>query len=186
MKKLLAPISIAVALASSFAACTRGEDACTQGESTYPQAEWDYAKAILMHTPGEELFDGVAHPYAGLFEYYFDVDKAAEEHQGYMDALERNGIAVYTVHELLGQVPMEKLRDCARRALTYDTSALPDSATAENEAYRQSIIGQMSRANLIRCILLRPTVKLSPTALPTIARPKGESSDSLYSMGFAS
>ena len=121
MKKLLAPISIAVALASSFAACT-------QGESTYPQAEWDYAKAILMHTPGEELFDGVAHPYAGLFEYYFDVDKAAKEHQGYMDALERNGIEVYTVHELLGQVPMEKLRDCARQALTYDTSALPDSA----------------------------------------------------------
>ena len=164
MKKLLAPISIAVALASSFAACTRGENASTQGESTYPQAEWDYAKAILMHTPGEELFDGVAHPYAGLFEYYFDVDKAAEEHQGYMDALERNGIEVYTVHELLGQVPMEKLRDCARRALTYDTSALPDSAAAENEAYRQSIIGQMSRADLIRCILLRPTVKLSPTA----------------------
>ena len=32
MKKLLAPISIAVALASSFAACTRGEDASTQRE----------------------------------------------------------------------------------------------------------------------------------------------------------
>ena len=63
-----------------------------QERETFPLAEWDYAKAILMHTPGEELFDGVIHPYAGLFEYYFDVDKAAEEHKGYIEALERNGI----------------------------------------------------------------------------------------------
>ena len=35
---------------------------------------------ILMHTPGQELFNGVIHPLAGLFEDYFDVDKAAEEH----------------------------------------------------------------------------------------------------------
>ena len=73
---------------------------------TYPTTEWDKARAILMHTPGEELFDGVIHPYAGLFEYYFDVDKAAEEHRGYIAALEKNGIEVYTVRELLNQVPI--------------------------------------------------------------------------------
>ena len=49
-----------------------------QDKSVFPHSEWDCAKEILMHTPGEELFDGVIHPYAGLFEYYFDVDKAAE------------------------------------------------------------------------------------------------------------
>ena len=59
-----------------------------QNETTYPRSEWDYAKAILMHTPGEELFDGIIHPYAGLFEYYFDVDAAANEHKGYIEALE--------------------------------------------------------------------------------------------------
>ena len=116
-----------------------------------------------MHTPGEELFDGVIHPYAGLFEYYFDVDKAAEEHRGYIEALERNGIEVYTVHELLSQVPMDKLRSCAMSALTYDTSALTDTAVAENEAYRLSIIDQMSRVDLIRCILMRPMVTLRHT-----------------------
>ena len=157
MKKLLTPILVVIALATSSVAFA-------QGRAGYPQSEWDYAKAILMHTPGEELFDGVIHPYAGLFEYYFDVDKAAEEHQGYIEALKRNGIEVYTIRELLGQVPMDRLRACAMSALTYDTSALTDEGAAENEAYRLSIIEQMSRADLIRCILLRPTVKLYNTA----------------------
>ena len=40
--------------------------AFAQGNATYPRSEWDYARSILMHTPGEELFDGVIHPYAGL------------------------------------------------------------------------------------------------------------------------
>ena len=160
MKRLLTIVLIVVAVATSFTACIQSGGA---SGGTYPQSEWDYAKAILMHTPGEELFDGVIHPYAGLFEYYFDVDKAAEEHRGYIEALERNGIEVYTVHELLGQVPMDKLRSCAMSALTYDTSALTDTAIAENEAYRLSIIDQMSRADLIRCILMRPTVTLRHT-----------------------
>lgn len=157
MKKLLTPILVVIALATSSVAFA-------QGRGGYPQSEWDYAKAILMHTPGEELFDGVIHPYAGLFEYYFDVDKAAEEHQGYIEALKRNGIEVYTIRELLGQVPMNRLRTFAMSALTYDTSALTDEGAAENEAYRLCIIEQMSRADLIRCILLRPTVKLYNTA----------------------
>ena len=135
-----------------------------QERETFPLAEWDYAKAILMHTPGEELFDGVIHPYAGLFEYYFDVDKAAEEHKGYIEALERNGIEVYTVRELLNQVPIERLRACAMNSLIYETSGMSDKASAESEEYRKSIINQMSRADLIRCILLRPTVKLQSTA----------------------
>jgi arginine deiminase len=112
-----------------------------------------------MHTPGEELFDGVIHPYAGLFEYYFDVDKAAEEHRGYIKALEKNGIKVHTIRELLEQAPVERLRACAISALTYDTSGMPDAAE-ESEKYRMSVINEMSRADLIRCILLRPTVKL--------------------------
>ena len=130
-----------------------------QGKNSFPHSEWDCAKEILMHTPGEELFDGVIHPYAGLFEYYFDVDKAAEEHRGYIKALEKNGIRVHTIEGLLEQAPIEKLRACAITALTYDTSDMPDVAE-ESEKYRMSVINEMSRADLIRCILLRPTVKL--------------------------
>ena len=133
--------------------------ATAQNGAKYPHSEWDCAKEILMHTPGEELFDGVIHPYAGLFEYYFDVDKAAEEHRGYIKALEKNGIKVHTIRELLEQAPIERLRTCAISALTYDTSGMPDAA-GESEKYRMSVINEMSRADLIRCILLRPTVKL--------------------------
>ena len=133
--------------------------AVAQEKSSFPHSEWDCAKEILMHTPGEELFDGVIHPYAGLFEYYFDVDKAAEEHRGYIKALEKNGIKVHTIEGLLEQTPIEKLRACAITALTYDTSDMPDVAE-ESEKYRMSVINEMSRADLIRCILLRPTVKL--------------------------
>lgn len=133
--------------------------AVAQEKSSFPHSEWDCAKEILMHTPGEELFDGVIHPYAGLFEYYFDVDKAAEEHRGYIKALEKNGIKVHTIRELLEQAPVERLRACAISALTYDTSDMPDAAEG-SEKYRMSVINEMSRADLIRCILLRPTVKL--------------------------
>ena len=130
---------------------------------TYPTTEWDKARAILMHTPGEELFDGVIHPYAGLFEYYFDVDKAAEEHRGYIAALEKNGIEVYTVRELLNQVPIETLRQYAMETLTYDISNIYGASETESESYRKYVISEMSRGDLIRCILLCPTVTLYRT-----------------------
>ena len=116
-----------------------------------------------MHTPGEELFDGVIHPYAGLFEYYFDVDKAAEEHRGYIAALEKNGIEVYTVRELLNQVPIETLRQYAMETLTYDISNIYGASETESESYRKYVISEMSRGDLIRCILLCPTVTLYRT-----------------------
>ena len=58
----------------------------------FPRAEWLPAKEVLMHTPGEEIFDGVIHSAAGLFERYFDIDKAAAEHVHYMEVLSSLGI----------------------------------------------------------------------------------------------
>ena len=60
--------------------CGTTVQAQESSDMVYPQAEWAKAGDILMHTPGQELFNGVIHPTAGLFENYFDVDKAAEEH----------------------------------------------------------------------------------------------------------
>jgi arginine deiminase len=131
-----------------------------QDDINYPSSEWDHAKAILMHTPGEELFCGVLHPYAGLFEYYFDVDKAAEEHRGYIAALENNGVEVYTVSEILNQAPIEKLRALVMDILVYDTEGMSNMNPQDTEEYRKYVIGEMSRADLIRCILLRPKVTL--------------------------
>lgn len=158
-------LSLFVLLSVCLCACTQEGDSTqvTSQEATYPVAEWDKATAILMHTPGQELFDGVIHPSAGLFENYFDVDKAAAEHRGYIEALENNGIKVYTVEQLLNEAPIEKLREHAMNVLTYDISNIPNADAEENNDYRLQVIGEMSRADLIRCILLQPTVTLYPT-----------------------
>jgi len=132
-------------------------------EVTYPQAEWCKAAHILMHTPAEELFNGVIHPSAGLFENYFDLDKAADEHRGYIRMLENNGIKVYTVLDVLNNVDIEELRALAADVLKYDVSKLSSEEQEEQEEYRQEVLKKMSRSDLIRCIILQPTVKLVKT-----------------------
>lgn len=148
---------------ASVMLCSVGAEAQEAGEMKYPQAEWTKAGDILMHTPGQELFDGVIHPKAGLFEDYFDVDKAADEHKGYMAMLKRNGIRVHTVADILSEVGIDTLRTLAGAVLIYDVSAIPGESKKATEDYRQEVLSEMSRRDLIRCILLQPTVKLSKT-----------------------
>ena len=150
-------------MATMFAVCSMGVQAQETAEMVYPQAEWSKAGDILMHTPGQELFNGVIHPFAGLFEDYFDVDKAAEEHRGYMSMLEANGIRVHKVFDILKEVGLDTLRTLASSVLVYDISSIPDEDATKTEEYRQSVLNKMSRNDLIRCILLQPTVKLSKT-----------------------
>ncbi len=126
--------------------------------ATYPSAEYDKAEVILMHTPGEELFDGVAHPAAGLFENYFNVEKAAEEHRGYIATLRKNGATVYTVADILNTIDKDTLQMLALNSLRY---------APEDMQYKIEVVNTMSRSDLIRCILLRPTVTLSATDINT-------------------
>ena len=143
--------------------CSTHLQAQEKAKMGYPQAEWSVAGDILMHTPGEELFNGVIHPSAGLFEDYFCVEKAAEEHQGYIKMLQANGIRVHTVIGILQEVDIDSLRQLAANVLVYDISSIPDENPDEIEAYRKNVLAKMERTDLIRCILLRPTVKLSKT-----------------------
>ena len=138
---------------------------CTKqkGEMSYPKAEWNEAGEILVHTPGVELFNGVIHPSAGLFEHYFDVDQAAAEHREYIRLLEKNGICVHNVTDVLMETGIDTLRALASNVLKYDVSAIPDEDVAASEQYKQQTISEMSRGDLIRCILLQPTVKLYRT-----------------------
>ena len=140
-----------------------GAHAQETAEMVYPQAEWSKAGDILMHTPGQELFNGVIHPSAGLFENYFDVDIAAEEHRGYISMLEANGIRVHKVLDILREVGLDSLRQLVANVLKYDISSMPDEDAEKTENYRQEVLNKMSRNDLIRCILLQPTVKLSKT-----------------------
>ena len=150
-------------IAAMLAVCSMGVNAQGTVEMVYPQAEWSKAGDILMHTPGQELFNGVIHPSAGLFEDYFDVDKAAEEHRGYKSMLEKNGIHVHLVYDILSEVGVDSLRSLAQKVLVYDISSISDADAEETESYRLSVLNKMSRNDLIRCILLQPTVKLSKT-----------------------
>ncbi len=127
----------------------------------YPKAEWTQAGIILMHTPGQELFYGVIHPKAGLFEQYFDVDEAAKEHEYYMDVLKENGAEVYTVKDILMQMPKEDLQKLAEKVLVYKMVEGEDDGTEEK--YRQETLAQMSTGDLVRIILLQPTVYLTKT-----------------------
>ena len=129
----------------------------------FPKAEWQPAKEVLMHTPGEEIFDGVIHSAAGLFERYFDIDKAAAEHKHYIEVLSDLGLRVHTVGGILNEVDIESLRSLAETVLVYDISGNPGEDAGETEAYRQETLSTLSRADLIRCILFRPKVKLHQT-----------------------
>ncbi len=135
--------------------------ASAQNAPSFPKAEWDKAKVILMHTPGEELFNGVIHPMAGLFEHYFDVDEAAKEHRNYVKLLQNNGIKVYNVVDILENMSIDTLRTLAEQTLVYDVSevAVKDTAAC-GQVYRHKVLQQMSRNDLVRCIMMRPTVKL--------------------------
>ncbi len=157
---LLMVVSVVTILIVSCMPTTQQQE--VPANLNYPQAEWSCAGSILMHTPGIELFNGVIHPMAGLFEEYFDVDAAAREHEAYIELLREKGIEVHTVIELLQKVEIEELRNLASRSLTYDGSHTGDTIEVI-EAYRQSVLEKMTRDDLIYCILLQPTVVLYKT-----------------------
>lgn len=130
-------------------------------ECKAPMAEWQNACKMLMFTPGEELFDGLIHPVAGLFEEYFDADAAAMEHRNYMRMLEANGIKVTNLRDVLREMDLDTLREMAFSVLKYDTKGLSKKDAEEyGDDYKRSTIKKMSRQDLVRVLLLQPTVIL--------------------------
>lgn len=130
-------------------------------ECKSPVAEWNNACQIVMFTPGEELFDGLIHPAAGLFEEYFDADAAAAEHRNYIKMLKANGITVFNIKEVLQQIGLDTLRAMAAEVLEYDITNLSAKDAAEyGLEYKKSIISKMSRQDLARILLFQPKVIL--------------------------
>ena len=134
------------------------------GTGLPPAAEWDRATSILVCAPGEELFDGVIHPLAGLFEEYFDVEKAAAEHRNYVRMLRKNGIKVFDVRDILAEMDTDRLKELATATLVYDLSAVcPEDSASFGEQYRLQTLSAMSKEDLIRVILLQPEIVLRTT-----------------------
>ncbi len=142
------------------------------------RAEWDRPTDVLMHTPGDELFAGVIHPEAALFERAFDVAGAAAEHRAYIKLLRKHGARVYTVVGTLlagtmdargRAVPgpaLDALRQFAGEFLTVDASALGTQAQAEQTAYTQTSLARLHPRELVSIIVQCPTVRLRPSLVP--------------------
>ena len=142
------------------------------------RAEWDIPTDVLMHTPGDELFLGVVHPEAALFERAFSLAGAAGEHREYIRLLRQQGARVHTVVETLlagavdeqgRAVPgaaLEGLQGLAKQFLRIDASALPADEQAEQQAYLQETLKALHPRELVAIVLQSPTVHLRPSLVP--------------------
>jgi len=136
------------------------------------KAEWDYPKRILMHTPGDEIFMGVIHPAAGLFEKPFSLKIADTEHLKYIERLREHGAKVYKVVDILlkGTIDTEgtttpspeldALREFAGDSLTFDSTSLQEPLKSQQKKYKQKVLSQLTPYELVKIILQRPTIHL--------------------------
>jgi len=139
------------------------------------KAEWEHPKKILVHTPGDEVFMGVLHPEAALYEKPFNLQIAHTEHLKYIDRLRKHGAEVYRVVDVLLKgtideqgrtVPspeLDALRKFAAGFLEFDTSSLDETAKSQQKKYKRQILSQLTPYDLIKIILQRPTVHLRQT-----------------------
>lgn len=138
-------------------------------------AEWLPAREILVHTPGEELFLGVLHPAAALFERVFSLAGAQREHLKYLDVLRAAGVKVHALNDLLLEGTLDArgerlendatqgLRKLAAAALSYDSSALSPELKAEQIKVHQATLLGLHPRELLRTILHRPKIHLRST-----------------------
>ncbi len=173
----LSAVITAVAAASALASDTF---------KTGAEAEWYPARTILMHMPDEEIFLGVTHPAAALFEKSFSLQEAQGEFINYVKNLTEQGAEVIRVKDVLldGTLThqglpqpgekLDELRAFASEFLQIDTSKLPPEMRQAQEEYKSRTIANLSPQELVRIILLRPTVILEQTDINTEFKAKYE------------
>lgn len=173
MKRIAILTLITTSFVAYLVSCDNSEDHHHQPVMTlplvydYPWAEYHKAGTILVYTPGTELFDGVIHPSAGLYEKYFDIEKAAEEHRNYISMLEEEGCTVQTLTQILLSMPHDQLAALAESSLSYDVSQLPIDVREVQAIYKQEVLASMSNSDLIRAIINRPVVILKQSDINT-------------------
>lgn len=143
------------------------------------RAEYQEARIVLLHEPGDEIFCGVIHPDAALFEQYMDIAEICAEHRAYRDELEKAGAKTHTIRELLldkcrdknGNIrhgrALDELREFAKHSLTFDSAALDDQEAARQVEYLCYVISSASPEDLVKIIMLQPKVILSTTPTNT-------------------
>jgi len=149
-------------------------------------AEWLQAKTVVVHTPGDEILNGLAHPAAALFERPFSLEGARSEHQAFICLMKERGVQVLRLTDILlagtldangRPLPgkhLEQLQALARDALDYKTEKLPKKLAAGQEKYKQQVVTVLHPRELVTIILLRPTVTLQSTGGHNTGRTPGE------------
>lgn len=149
---------------------------------TGAKAEYNKAKIVLMHQPEDELFYGVIHPNAALFDTYFDRDLAKKEHQQFQEVLHQNGVDVFTVRQILLKNTLDEsnqpkygkdlleLQKFARSCVKIDTISqtyLGEEEYAYQQAYLDRVFAKMHPNDLVKTILLQPVLTLKKTQTNT-------------------
>jgi arginine deiminase len=138
-------------------------------------AEWLQAKTVVVHTPGDEVFFGLTHPAAALFERPFSLDGARREHQDFICLMAKNNVQVLRLTDILlaGTVDaagaplpgaaLDQLRRLALESLRYQAKSLPRKLAVSQTGYKQDVLSKLHPMELIQIILLQPTITLQST-----------------------
>ncbi|MDI1446771.1 arginine deiminase family protein [Polyangium sp. 6x1] len=140
----------------------------SRAEPAGVDAHWYEADQILVHRPGEEVFLGLLHPAAALFEDTFSLEGAAAEHRQFVATLENQGVekVTHVVDVLLagtedpdGEARRALVR-LAKRMTILDVFSLDPEAREAQRAYFEETLAKMAPTTLVRMVLERPTVVL--------------------------
>jgi len=142
--------------------------------------EDDIAKLVLMHEPDMPNLMGTLHPNGSLYENTVDVAKAQEEHRHVVNLLQKNGVKVVTVRQLLKaecDTDMKQrlsVEEFAMKCLTYklhegsDASLLDlDDKFLLSDQYKEKIVSEMNVEQLVDIILTNPTIILRKSDINT-------------------
>jgi arginine deiminase len=138
-------------------------------------AEWQTARTVVVHTPGDEVLFGLAHPAAALFERAFSLDGAKQEHRNFICLMADNGLKVIRLTDILlaGTMdakgdplpgkPLDDLRSLAFDAISYNTKQLPKKLAESQKDYKQGVVKALHPRELLSIILQQPVVGLVST-----------------------
>lgn len=154
----------------------------TMSKKYTASAEFDVAEVVLMHKPSQELYYGVLHPHAGLFDTYFNSAEATKEHEEFKKLLEKNNAQVHLVEDVLLQgvvdqkgksiegKDLDELRKFSRscvRINTFQGAVLSEQEIEEQHKYLDSVFQKMHPVDLVKTILLQPNLILRKTPTNT-------------------
>ncbi|PRP87144.1 hypothetical protein PROFUN_01406 [Planoprotostelium fungivorum] len=140
------------------------------------------ANIIIVHEPDMPAFMGALHPDGSLYEGTVDLFKAQKEHKNMVAVLQKNGVEVVRVRDVLKMDCEEdlrqrlKLEQLAAMHLTYkldDSEGDKSTLLSEHDwylmsdQYKEKIISEMSIDQIVDLILTKPTISLRKADLNT-------------------